>query len=84
MPRIIKILAFSSLLIFNFNAEGQKNEQYIYPKDSLVLKNLEKWQDLKFGILIHWGLYAQIGVVESWGLCSEDQSFQDRNGMNYN
>jgi alpha-L-fucosidase len=73
------------LVLFNFvfTLNGQSQEKYSYPKDSLVLKNLEKWRDLKFGIIMHWGLYAQIGVVESWGLCSEDQSFQDRNGMNY-
>lgn len=32
---------------------------------------------------MHWGLYSQLGVVESWGLCSEDQDFQNRNGMEY-
>lgn len=56
---------------------------YIRPADTLVSRNLENWRDLKFGMIIHWGLYSQLGVVESWGLCSEDQSFQDRNGMNY-
>jgi alpha-L-fucosidase len=32
---------------------------------------------------MHWGLYAQLGIVESWALCSEDQPFQDRGGMPY-
>ena len=57
--------------------------QYDYPGDPLVREKLEQWQDLKFGFMMHWGLYAQLGIVESWGLCSEDQSFQDRGGMPY-
>ena len=60
----------------------QKTE-YKYPEDPLVREKLETWQDMKFGLMMHWGLYAQLGVVESWGLCSEDQSFQDRGGMPY-
>ncbi len=56
---------------------------YEYPDDPLVRKKLEHWQDLKFGLMMHWGLYAQLGIVESWGLCSEDQPFQDRGGMPY-
>ena len=60
----------------------QKTE-YQYPDDALVREKLEKWQDLKFGLMMHWGLYAQLGIVESWGLCSEDQPFQDRGGMPY-
>ncbi len=56
---------------------------YTLPADPLVRETLEEWQDLKFGLLMHWGLYAQLGIVESWALCSEDQSFQDRGGMPY-
>jgi alpha-L-fucosidase len=33
---------------------------------------LDHWQDLKFGMIIHWGLYAVPGIVESWALCSEN------------
>jgi alpha-L-fucosidase len=38
----------------------------------LVRARLEQWRDQKFGILIHWGLYAVPGIVESWSICSED------------
>lgn len=58
-------------------------EDYVYPADPLVREKLEEWQDLKFGLLMHWGLYAQMGIVESWALCSEDQPFQDRGGVPY-
>ena len=33
--------------------------------------NIDDWQDLKFGVLIHWGPYSQWGVFESWTLCQE-------------
>lgn len=46
--------------------------QYEWPEDALVKQKLEQWQDQKFGILIHWGLYAVPGIVESWSICSED------------
>lgn len=58
-------------------------EGYVYPSDPLVRDKLDAWRDLKFGLLMHWGLYAQLGIVESWALCSEDQPFQDRGGMPY-
>ncbi|MBL3655888.1 alpha-L-fucosidase [Fulvivirga sediminis] len=53
------------------NLHGMSTE-YDWPKDPKVLAKLEKWQDQKFGMIIHWGLYAQAGMVESWELTSED------------
>lgn len=46
--------------------------QYEWPAEPDVRAKLEKWQDQKFGIILHWGLYAVPGIVESWTLCSED------------
>ncbi len=45
---------------------------YQWPDDTLVKSKLERWQDLKFGMIIHWGLYAVPGIIESWALSSED------------
>lgn len=45
---------------------------YEWPKDVEVRKKLDHWQDQKFGMIIHWGLYAVPGMIESWALCSED------------
>jgi alpha-L-fucosidase len=50
----------------------QQSIEYEWPEDPLVKEKLDKWQDLKFGMIIHWGLYAVPGIVESWQLCSED------------
>lgn len=49
-----------------------QSKEYQWPDDPNVLSKLDQWQDLKFGMIIHWGLYAVPGVIESWGLCSED------------
>jgi len=53
---------------------------YIPPSDSLVQQNLEEWQDLKFGLFMHWGTYSQWGIVESWSLCPEDEGWTVRRG----
>lgn len=45
---------------------------YVWPTDEAVLKKLDEWRDLKFGVLFHWGLYSVPGIVESWNICSED------------
>lgn len=45
---------------------------YIEPSDSSVLKQLEWFQDQKLALMLHWGPYSQIGVVESWALSDQD------------
>ncbi len=50
----------------------QRSSIYEAPQDPLVKEKLEEWQGLKFGILIHWGVYAVPGIIESWQLCSEE------------
>lgn len=76
MRKIIHIsLIIFFIAQFNIIAQTESDSllnRYVRPSDSLVKKNLEHWQDQKFGIIIHWGLYSVPGIVESWGLCSED------------
>jgi alpha-L-fucosidase len=48
--------------------------------DPLVLAKLEWFQDMKFGLLMHWGPYSQWGVVESWSICPEDEDWCRRRG----
>jgi len=45
---------------------------YEWPTDPQVKAKLDQWQDQKFGIILHWGLYVVPGMIESWALCSED------------
>ncbi len=51
--------------------------------DPVILQKLSQWQDLKFGLLMHWGTYSQWGIVESWSLCSEDEDWCRRKTKNY-
>ncbi len=48
--------------------------------DPLVLEKLEWFQDMKFGLLIHWGPYCQWEIVESWSICPEDEDWCRRRG----
>lgn len=52
--------------------------RYVWPTDPQVLQKLEEWQDLKFGLLMHWGAYSQWGIVESWSICPEDYGWCER------
>ena len=61
----------------------EPEDRYVPETDPLVLEKLEKWQDLKFGLLMHWGTYSQWGIVESWSICAEDEEWCRRNNPNY-
>ena len=51
-------------------------EQAYFPDaDPAIRQRIEEWQDLKFGVLFHWGPYSQWGIVESWSICPEDLSW---------
>src|SRR5689334_4537162 len=82
MHRTLCLLA--TYLFTNFIASAQPNvheqsAQYQWPDDAAVRAKLETWQDQKFGIILHWGLYAVPGIVESWSICSEDWIERDSN-----
>jgi len=57
--------------------------QYVPETDPQVLAKLNDWQDLKFGLLMHWGPYSQWGVVESWSICAEDEGWCRRKSDDY-
>ena len=78
---------FIALLVLcaGFSASAQDNsfvhkmsDGYEWPTDPAVLEKLDAWQDLKFGVLVHWGLYSVPGTVESWALCNEEHSWNRR------
>lgn len=68
----------SAAFALNLNAQEEnsyvheQSDGYEWPTDQAVLAKLDKWQDQKFGVLFHWGLYSVPGICESWPLCSED------------
>jgi alpha-L-fucosidase len=82
----MKYLFFLIFIILLCPLVAEEN-RYIPPEDPLVVEKLEKWQDIKFGLLMHWGAYSQWGIVESWSLCPEDHGWCERkkgeNPQNY-
>ncbi len=60
----------------NFHPQSPA-DQYQWPAEPNVLDKLHHWQDLKFGILLHWGIYSVPGIVESWSICVEDWITRD-------
>ena len=64
-------------------ADAQDENAYVPETDPLVVEKLEEWQDLKLGLLMHWGPYSQWGIVESWSLCSEDEGWCARSMDDY-
>ncbi len=80
----MKKIAFLFLILIVSNIAAQEYLQKYYPEtDPIVLKQLEKWQDIKFGLLMHWGPYSQRGIVESWSICSEDEGWCERKTEDY-
>lgn len=41
---------------------------YRLPESPLLRERLEWFKDQKFGLMVHWGLYNQMGIKESWPL----------------
>jgi len=77
MRRVKNIAAGLLLSLFvcgNENSFAQ-SQQYFPDPDTAIQHRLEEWQDLKFGLLMHWGTYSQWGIVESWSICPEDLSW---------
>jgi alpha-L-fucosidase len=77
MKKLILIIPIVFVLIANAQYEHEVTG-YVWPKDQQVLDKLEDWQDLKFGLLMHWGAYSQWGIVESWSICPEDYGWCER------
>lgn len=84
MNKIFASICLTASFVLGTNAQehvqGFVHEQseasgYVWPTDEKVLEKLDEWQDLKFGVLFHWGLYSVPGIVESWSICSEDVEF---------
>lgn len=77
--RFLFLAILCSFVLDGFSQAHETSAEYHPPTDPLVLKNLDEWQDLKFGLFMHWGPYSQWGVVESWSLCPEDEDWTQRN-----
>lgn len=65
----------ASLLLSLALSTAAQPQAYFPDPDPAIRQRLEQWQDLKFGLLMHWGAYSQWGIVESWSICPEDLSW---------
>jgi len=74
---LVAAALFSTLVRSQESFVHGVSDDYIWPTDEKVLTKLHKWQDLKFGLIIHWGIYSVPGMVESWSICSEDWITRD-------
>ena len=67
-----KILLFLICFLFinTFHSHGQSTE---IPKE----ERLAWFKDAKFGVFIHWGIYAVNGIDESWSFYNNYISYAD-------
>lgn len=54
--------------VHNFSSE----KEWVKPENPLLLERLEWFKDQKLGLMMHWGPYSQLGIVESWALSDDD------------
>lgn len=64
--------------VHNYSSE----REWVRPDNETTLERLEWFKDQKLGLMMHWGPYSQIGVVESWALSDEDQDWS-RTGIDW-
>jgi alpha-L-fucosidase len=83
IPSLIRTLGILLVVLLTPQIFAQTQDQSQRETDPLVLKKLEWFQNMKFGLLMHWGPYSQWGVVESWSICSEDEPWCQRNMDDY-
>ncbi len=53
-------------------------EDYVVPSDPLIRERLEWFQDQKLALMMHFGIYNQMGICESWPLSDEDAVWSRR------
>ncbi len=64
--------------VHNYSSE----DEYVWPEDPKVREKLEWFQDQKLALMMHWGAYSQLGIVESWALSDADAEWS-REGIDW-
>ena len=77
----MKKKALLLILISIFYATTFAQTDQLPETDPVITNRISQWQDLKFGFMMHWGIYAQWEVVESWSICNEP--WINRDGADY-
>ena len=73
-----KMMLLASAAVIGAACAQPEDQQYYADPNPIIQKRIQEWQDLKFGLLMHWGAYSQWGIVESWSLCPEDYGWCER------
>ena len=58
------VLVWSGVFAQNREDIQEQADGYVWPTDSTVFKKLHQWQDLKFGVLMHWGISIKQATPE--------------------
>src|SRR5262245_16406940 len=83
MSRLMLAAAIVGAVLMPTAGRQSPGPLYVPDPDPLVRQKVEAWQDLKLGLLMHWGTYSQWGIVESWSLCAEDEPWCKRSMDDY-
>jgi alpha-L-fucosidase len=61
MMRSVTNIVIKLILLVIFTGSDEKglaqHQEYFPDPDTTIQRRLEEWQDLKFGLLMHWGTY---------------------------
>ncbi len=60
-----------------------EEDSYVAPTETKVIDHLEWFKNQKLGLMMHWGPYSQLGIVESWALSDQDADWS-RGGVDWN
>ena len=55
-----------------------REDQYVRPDDPVIRERLEWFQDQKLALMMHFGIYSQMGICESWPLSDGDAEWSRR------
>ncbi|MBR3503524.1 MAG: alpha-L-fucosidase [Clostridia bacterium] len=59
-----------------------QEDQYVRPADPVIQQRLEWFQDQKLAFMMHFGIYSELGLCESWPLSDEDAAWS-RGGVDW-
>ena len=59
-----------------------RDDTYVWPEEPAVRQKLEWFQDQKLAMMMHFGIYSQLGICESWPLSDGDAEWS-RGGIDW-
>ena len=68
----------SIILIAVLFASSMDTSHYVENKSPAVKASVETFRDRKLGLFMHFGLYSQVGLIESWPLVDAESRWSRR------